>query len=139
MGSRSNSKQATTNNDNRVAVDSGLGLSASSKNVLGGLGLNLDKSNANTFSINTSDPAIVTRALNSVDVANAGMSDGFTKLLDAAGSLFDRGETLIGRTQTAVADAYGRAQTDTKGGIDQRTMIVLAVAGAAALAFSRRK
>lgn len=124
MGSKSSSKQSTTNNDNRVAVEGGFGLSNSDRN---------------TFSIQTSDPVIVSRALDSVDVANAGMSDGFTKLLESAGALFDRGESLIGRTQTAVADAYGRAQADVKGGIDQRTMIVLAVAGAAALAFSRRK
>lgn len=124
MGSKSSSKQSTTNNDNRVAVESGIGLSNSAGAMV---------------TVNTSDPVIVSRALDSVDVANAGMSDGFTKLLDAAGSLFDRGETLIGRTQTAVADAYGQAQADVKGGIDQRTMIVLAVAGAAALAISRRK
>lgn len=123
MGSKSKSSQATTNNDNRVAVDGGIGLSAS---------------DGNTISVTTSDPVIVSRALDSVDVANAGMSEGFERLLNAAGGLFDRGESLIGQTQKAVADAYGQAQNDARGTIDNRTMIVLAVAGAAALVLARR-
>ncbi len=100
----------------------------------------------------------MSRALDSIDVNNATNAQGFQSLLKAAEfntstqanafadlldsasrNLFQSGERLIGQTQQSVADAYGQAQTEAKGTIDNKTIIVLAVAGAAALAFSRRK
>lgn len=126
-GSRSSSAQTTYNTDKRIAVDSGIGVSADNSTV--GVTIN------NT----TTDAGIVSRALQTIDVNNATNAEGFTQLLDAAGDLFKRGESLIGQTQKSVADAYGQAQTNKAGTIDNRTIIVLAVAGAAALFAFRKK
>lgn len=113
--SSSTSKNETNNYDNRTAVQGGLGIAGSSGNT-----------------INVTDGGIVDRALDSVDMANAAAADGWTKLLNA-------GESLIGQTQKHVADAYAQAQSNVSGTIDNRTLIVLGVAGAAALAFMNRK
>lgn len=115
-GDSSSASTSTTNNfDNRTAVQGGLGIAGSSGNT-----------------INVTDGGIVDRALDSVDMANAAAADGWTKLLSA-------GESLIGQTQKHVADAYAQAQSNVSGTIDNRTLIVLVVAGAAALAFMNRK
>lgn len=127
MGGRSSSSSAstTTNQDNRVAVQDGIGLSNSSGNAI---------------NITTVDGQIVGRALDTVDLNNATLGEGFESLLSAADNLFNRGENLIGQTQKAVADAYGQAQINAAGTIDNRTIIVLAVAaGAAVIALSRSK
>lgn len=145
-GKSSSAQSSTTNNlDNRVAVQDGIGLSNSSGNAItitdaGATGKALDATVATVrdalgFSGNT-----VSRAFDSVEVANATLDSGYSKLIDAATEVFDRGQSLIGQTQKAVADAYGQAQADTKGTIDNRTIIVLAVAGVvAAIFFARGK
>ena len=95
--------------------------------------------NADTYSRAIgSNNDVISMALDSVNLANANGADGFTALLGAAESLWNRGENMIGQTQQAVADAYTNAQSDKSGTIDNRTIIVLAVAGAAALAFMGR-
>lgn len=143
-GSSSSSAQTTNNQDNRTAVQDGIGLSASNNNAIG-------ITTNNTTTVNTLDAGAiksafdfsgdtVERALDTVDMSNATLGDGFDALLSAAERLFDKGDGLIGQTQKAVADAYAQAKTDTAGTIDNRTIIVLAVAGAAAVyAMSRRK
>lgn len=143
-GSESSSSQSTSNVDRRIAVQDGIGVSGDANalqltsttntttNVLDagaireafGFGRSALSTAGDTFG----------RALDSVDVSNATLGQGYEQLLGAAEKLFDRGETLIGQTQQAVADAYTRAQDTAKGTIDNRTIIVLAVAGAAAAA-----
>lgn len=122
-GSRSSSAQTTNNTDKRLAVESGIGVSADNSQV----------------SVNVTDGGIVSRALQTVDLSNATNAEGFTQLLDAAENMFNTSEGLIGQTQKAVADAYSQAQTDKAGTIDNRTIIVLAVAGAAAVFALRKK
>lgn len=128
-GGDSESRQSSSNYDQRVAVQDGIGLSGSS---------------GNTISVQTVDAQIVGKALDSVNVSNALGADNFSKLLEKSGDMFgqsldamtkvfNEGQGLIGQTQKAVADAYGQAQNDKAGTIDNRTIIVLAVAGAAAL------
>lgn len=142
--SKSSSSTTTNNADNRMAIQNGFGLSHSSGNAL-------DFSDNSTTTINSLDGGAISRALDTVDLSNATvygttsraldsidlsgkrLETGYKSLIDAASSLFDRGESLIGKTQKSVADAYGQAQTDKAGGIDQKTIIVLAVAGAVAL------
>jgi hypothetical protein len=123
MGLFSSSKSSSTNNyeANPVTTDEGIGVSARNS----------------TVSVSVLDGGVVGRALDSVDKANATAGEGFAALLDAANGLFDRGQSLIGQTQSAVADAYSQARTDTAGTIDNRTIIVLAIAGAAALFFMK--
>lgn len=149
-GSESSSTQATTNIDRRLAVQDGIGISGDSNalslttytttNVLDGGAIKA----AFDFSKATSTDALRTtentfsRALDSIDASNATLGQGYELLLGAADKLFDRGESLIGQTQQAVADAYVRAQDTAKGTIDNRTIIVLAVAGAAAAIIATR-
>jgi len=117
-GGDSESSQSSSNYDQRVAVQDGIGLSGSS---------------GNTISVQTVDAQIVGKALDSVNVSNALGADNFSKLLEVGKEMFNTSQGLIGQTQKAVADAYGQAQNDKAGTIDNRTIIVLAVAGAAAL------
>lgn len=121
-GKSSSAQSSTTNNlDNRVAVQDGVGVS-----------------NSTGTAITITDGGIVSRALDSVDLSNATMNDGYKTLIDAATEVFNRGQGLIGQTQAAVADAYGQAQTAKAGTIDNRTLIALAVAGVAAVFFFSR-
>jgi hypothetical protein len=146
FGSKTNTQQYTTNVDQRVAVQDGIGISGDG-NAL-----------ALTTTYNVTDGGMVTRALDTVDKSNKTLADvfgraldtvdagqaiqgeGFSSLLDAAENLFDRGERMVGQTQDRIADAYSMAQTDAKGTIDNRTIVVLAIAAAVGLwAISRRR
>ena len=123
-GSSSASTQETNNFDQRNAVQDGIALSGSSGNAV---------------TLNVTDGGIVTKALDSINLNNATNAEGFESLLSAAESLWQRGEKLIGQTQQSVADAYMTAQPEAKGTLDNRTIAVIAVAGAAALAFASRR
>lgn len=122
-GGSSSSSSTTQNFDKRLAVGDG------------GAGITGDNS---SIAINVLDGGIVSRAMDTVDLSNAIGREGFTKLLDTASLMFNKSESLIGQTQKSVADAYSQAQTDKAGAIDQKTIIVLAVAGAVAM-FALRK
>lgn len=126
-GSSSASASTTYNTDKRIAVgDGGIGLSADNSQV--------------SLSILETDGGAVDRALQTVDLSNAIAGEGYSKLIDASRDLFTQSQGLIGQTQKSVADAWGQAQSEAKGSIDNRTITVLAVAGVAALfAFTRKK
>lgn len=97
----------------------------------------IDSAVSQTIGSNTD---VLTMANNTIKLANATNADGFDKLLNVAENLFAGGNQLLSQTQASVADAYSQAQNDKAGTIDNRTIIVLAVAGAAAVyAMSRRK
>lgn len=106
----------------------------------GSVGVSADSS---TVTMNVTDAGIVSRALDSIDMAGATNADGFARLLKTAApmfdSMFDRGQALIGQTQSAVADAYGQARNNQAGTIDQRTMIALAVLAAIAVYATKKK
>lgn len=122
-GGSSSSANTTSNTDKRLAVgDGGAGISGDNSSIV----------------INSTDGAIVSRALDSVDSANAVAGDGFTQLLSAADKLFAKGESLIKTTQDSVSDAYLKAATEGKGTLDNKTIIVLAAVGAAAVYFMRK-
>lgn len=145
MGGRSSasSAQSTTNQDNRVAVQDGIGLSASSGNVI-----NITDGGTVARGLDTVDSTI-SQAIESVNLASANSTENYSTLLNSTGdkfemllgaaeTLWDRGENLIGQTQKAVADAWSQAQNEKAGTIDNRTIIVLAVAGAATMALIAR-
>ena len=116
-GGSSSSSTTTNNTDQRLAVgDGGAGISGDNSNI----------------TINSTDAAIVDRALASVDSASAVQGDVFAKLLQVS-------KELIGSTQDSVAGAYAQATTDAKGSIDNKTIIVLGVAAAAAWAYTKGK
>lgn len=148
-GGDSESSQATSNTDKRIAVSQGIGISGDGNSVR----LN-STTNNNTFSTNVStDHGAVrgaldlatdvtsralsangdttSRALDSVDTSNHLVADGFSKLIDASTEVFNRGQQQIGQTQQMVGDAWRSAQTDGKGTIDNKTIVVLAGAAAA--------
>lgn len=126
------------------ALYNALGVSQSATNNAMGFAGNSLK-NALDFSSETIDKTLennsdVMRMSNdTIKLANANTSEGFSKLLDASESLFDRGERMIGKTQQTVADAYTLAQTTKAGTIDNKTIIVLAIAGAATVYAISRK
>ncbi len=78
-------------------------------------------------------------ALDAVNLSQANNADGFSKLLGFASDMFTSSQSLVGQTQKSVADAYSMAQADAKGTIDNRTIMVIAVAGIAAMAFAKGK
>lgn len=136
-GGDSESSQQSNTYDNRVAVQDGVGLSSSNGNWIDA---------SRTSYVTVTDGGMVGRgldtvdkavkgALDSVNINNATNSENFTKLLDTAGSWFTQSQGLIGQTQKSVADAYAQAQTEAKGTIDNKTIMVIAVAAVAGLAF----
>ena len=143
--SSSSSSQTTNNIDRRVAVQDGIGISGdrntlelisnTTNNLLDGGAIKgaFDFSRATSADAFKLTGQTVSRAMDSIDTNNATLGAGYDSLLSAAESLWERGEKLIGQTQQSVADAYTRAQDTAKGTIDNRTIIVLAIAGAAAV------
>lgn len=115
FGGSSRSSSDTTNTDNRISQQGGTAVSGS----------------GNTISV--LDGGAINRAFDAVAINDATNSQNFSNLLDLASGFFDKSERLIGQTQSAVADAYGQAQTAKTGSIDQRTMILLSVAALVAL------
>lgn len=125
--SSTSSAQTTTTNttDKRQVVDNGVGVS----------------SDSSTVTVNVLDQGIVEAALDTVKASDAVSGEGFTKLLGLADKLFTGGVDIIGKTQNsalAQLDAVNSSANDKKGAIDQKTIVVLALAGAAALVLVKR-
>lgn len=131
-GGDSESKQSTTNLDKRVVASNGVGISGD------GNSLRMDST---TYNVLTDGGAVkaaldantstTSRALDSVDTSNHLVADGFARLITASTEVFNRGEAQIGMTQQMVGDAWRSANTDGKGTIDNKTIVVLACAAAA--------
>lgn len=121
--SSSNTTQ-TTNIDKRQVVDAG------------GIGVSSDSS---TVTVNALDGDIVKAALDTVKAADATAGEGFSKLLDLAGKVFDTGANIVTKGQEMTNAAYQQAATEKAGTIDNKTIMVLGVAGAAAYALSKMK
>lgn len=124
--SSSSTSSTTTNVDRRLVNESGIGIS----------------SDSSTINVQNLDGEIVKKALDTVNVADAASSQGFTQLLGLADKLFTGAGQVLQTSQTATlaqVGALNQAQNDSRGSIDQKTLIVIAVAGAAAYAYSRKK
>lgn len=129
--SSSSSSQTTntTNIDRRQVVGEG------------GFGFASDGA-AVTINNQSMDAGIVERALDTVKAADATNGEGFTKLLSLADKLFTGAGAMVEKTQTASIaqlETINAAAADAKGQIDQKTMIVLAVAAAGALVLTKGK
>lgn len=95
-----------------------------------------DASNTN-INVTTNDEKIARAAFDFAKASDATNGQGFDSLLGLADRLFRSGEKLIGQTQDRVADAYANAGTlaiDQAGKFDNKTIVVLAGLGAAAVA-----
>ncbi len=115
--SSSQANQSTTNTDKRVVNESGL---------------IVQDSGGSTVNIERVDWEIVDGALSAA-------GEGYSKLLDISEKIISNGTKQLEATQAGISQAYTNAQTEKSGSIDQKTMIVLAVAGAAALVLSKGK
>jgi hypothetical protein len=124
-GSESSSTTTTNTTDKRMVVDTGIGISSESSNV----------------NVTTLDAGIVNKALDTVQVSDATNKTGFTGLLELADKLFTQGGALLESTQQttmAQIESINAAANDREGAIDQKTIIVLAIAGAAALVLTKK-
>lgn len=125
--SESSQTTTTTNVDRRQVVGEGaIGLASDSSTV--------------SITNNSIDAGVVNKALDVVGQNDAVNGEGFTKLLTLADKLFTGAGAVVEKTQdTALAQisALNTAANDSRGDIDQKTVMV--VAGIAAAAFIFRK
>lgn len=145
-GSSSQANQATTtqNADNRIVNESGIVAQGSTLGWSSNVTTDDDFwSNVSTTtidnSVNTSsDPATVKAAFDFATNTNAINGQGLTSLLKAASELTsktqDSATTLASRFQDGIAQAFDTGRNTTPGGIDNKTMIILGVAAAGAVA-----
>lgn len=132
MGDSSSSSKSeqttnTTNIDRRQVVGEG------------GIGLASDGA---TVTINTVDTGIVNKALDTVANSDAVNGAGFEKLLSLADKLFTGGGQILDKTaETTMAQvaALNTAQNDAKGTIDQKTIVILGVAGVIAMVVMKKR
>lgn len=161
FGGGGSSSANTTDNyniDRRVATDSGsVGVSGDNNSIsvqsldkdvaIKAIDTNASSYNAllgntasilnNSTNVQAGNYGALLDTTNSIVKSNATSLD---KLIDSATSMFNTSEGLIGQTQKSVADAYSTAVSEKSGTIDNKTIVVLAVAGAvAAFAFAGRK
>lgn len=123
--STSSSNSTTQNTDKRLVVsDYGLGIS----------------SDTSTVTVNATDNGAVKDALNYADKADARQGQTLDSVIGLAGALFSGGFEALKTSQSQVNAAYLQA-TETKqaaGTIDNRTIMVLGIASAAAVAYMAR-
>lgn len=162
MGSSKSSSQANqatynTVSDDRIVNESGLVTrdsvldfsshvtDLSTKNLSNTTNTNTTTNTSTTSgSYNvTADPVIAKAAFDFATNADATLGAGMEKMLGWASELTgksqDNATALAGRFTDSVAQAFDSARNTTPGGIDNKTMIILGVAGAAAIAFANRK
>ena len=125
--SSSSSATTTTNVDKRLVVSSGVGVSSDSSTV-----------NVTSTSM---DPAIAQAALDTVKANDATNGASFSALLTMADKMFTEGGNILQQQSQATmaqVGAIGTLANDQKGAIDQKTLIILAVAGVAAITLRKK-
>jgi hypothetical protein len=121
--SASNQATTTNNTDKRIASSGGVTISAEGSNV----------------NVQSVDKDIVNRAFDTVQISDAQNGEGFGKLLSLADKIISGGGELLTKGQDQVLQAAQSVQAEKAGSIDQKTIMILGVAAAAAFAMSRRK
>lgn len=125
-GSKSSSSTTTStqNTDKRQVVDNqSVGVS----------------SDSSTVNVTMTDLGAIDAALAMLNNGGVGLRDSFDKVIGLADTLLKGSLSAMKETNAVVSQAYETAQTTTNGAIDQKTMIVLAGAAAAAFIFGRKK
>jgi hypothetical protein len=163
--SSSSSSSTTTSTDKRLAIDSGIGISSDQSNVTvnnstldAGIvhdALQLLAAGDVTGGKSLSD--VVGLADNSFSKLVSSQNDAFGQVLDAQSGVLDAGQTAFGKvlgladklfsggfdalktSQQLTESAFSTATNDKAGTIDNRTIAIVVVAGAAAWAFSKAK
>lgn len=120
LSSSKSSSSSTTNNTTTNNVDKRL--------VVGeyGAGVSADNSTIN-MTVSSLAPEVVQSALDFAGRNDAIMGEGF-------GALVKSSENLFGQMADRIGSAYSLAQNDAKGGLEQKTVIMLAVIGAGVVA-----
>lgn len=127
--SSSSNSTSTTNIDKRQVVDAG------------GIGVSSDQSTVSVTN-NALDAGIVNTALDVVKSNDATNGASFTALLSMADKMFNNASTMIGKAQDTTLSQVGALTTlanDQKGAVDQKTLIILAVAGVGLMALKGKK
>jgi hypothetical protein len=119
--SQANQTTKTENIDKRLVNESGIALSAE----------------GSTISINNKmesiDAEIAKAAFDFASGADAVSGEGFNKLLSLADKVITGGAELVTKSQDMSLSAMAAAQNDSKGAIDQKTMIMLSAAAVVAV------
>lgn len=124
-GSSSSSSTATTtqNTDKRQVVDNqSVGVS----------------SDSSTVNVQMTDLGAISSAMQMLSNGGQGISDSFDKVIGLADTLLKGSLDTVKTSNAVVSQAYETAQTTTNGSIDQKTMIVLAVAAAGAFVLGKK-
>jgi len=145
MGGKSSSKNKSTTSyqaiDKRVVADNGAvamsGDSVAMSTYMTDARQWADNSQTNVQMLDggaiRESAEVVKSALQTIQKTDATNGEGFGKLLDLAGNLFEGGATALERSQSLTADAYRQAQETKQATIDNKTIVVIAIAGAAAV------
>lgn len=123
-GSESSTSTATTTTsiDKRMVVDNGVGVS----------------SDSSTVHVTATDLGAIGRAFDFATGAGQSVTGTMDKVLGLADVILKGSIDAVKGTNAVVSQAYETAKTTQQGSIDQKTMIVLAVAGAAAYVMGRK-
>jgi len=130
MGGKSSSsseanQQTTTNNiDNRIVTESGIVATGGASIVA---------------TVERVDADIVKNALEFAETASNDNSESFNRLIGFGEKLFKDGADMISTGQQTVLQAAQSVENDKRGAIDQKTIVVLGIAGAAALVMVKGK
>lgn len=134
MGSKSSSASSnattTTNTDNRQVISGG------------GFGITGSTSQNVTFNNESLDAEIVKKAFDTFVINDSINGQGFSQLLGLADKMFTGAGEIISTAQNTTLkqiDSINTAQTDSAGQVSQKTLIILAVAGAGFLALRGHK
>lgn len=128
----------TENQDKRIVGDGGASiLSADRSQLASGNGINLgfntkgEATAKNQVFITQTDGGAISAAMDFAGrTVDAVAGQGFSELLDLAGSLFERTSAAQADAMGAVSQAYAQADADKGGAIDNRTLLILAAVAA---------
>lgn len=127
--SKSSASQQTNNTDKRQVNESGIAVSADNSSV--------------SLNVQSLDAGIVGKALETVQIADATNADGFGKLLSLAEKLTtksqDTATTMAARYTDDVLSGVKGVKDAEAGRLDQQTIVVLGLAGAAVAAVAMAK
>ena len=120
--SSSSTSSQTTSIDKRMVVDNGVGVS----------------SDSSTVTVTATDLGAIDKAFGFASASGDKIVSSFDKVVGLADVLLRGSLDAVKTTNGVVSQAYETARTTAAGAIDQKTMIVLAVAGAVAFVASRK-
>ena len=99
----------------------------------------LDASSSSTAAALSASQASTQAALNAGQAGLSQSFGGFGSLLNSAEKLWAGNDKALTTATSAIAGAYQNAASEKAGALDNKTIMILGVAGAAALAFAMRK